>query len=84
MAISLQAQQTISGTVSDRQGNPLPGANIYLKNTFDGATADLEGHFKFNTKETGAQLLLISYISFETQEEAVELKGTALGIGIVL
>jgi hypothetical protein len=59
--------------VSDRQGNPLPGANIFLKGTYDGATSDLEGRFSFSTEEQGSQVLLISYISYETQEKILEL-----------
>ena len=82
--LSLQAQQLIFGQVQDREGNPLPGANIYLKDTYDGATSDLKGNFHFDTEEKGTQLLLISYISFEKQEKEVQLDGAPLEVTVVL
>ena len=32
------AQNTISGKVVDQKGKPVPGANIYIDGTYDGAT----------------------------------------------
>lgn len=80
----LQAQQTISGQVRDCHGNPLPGANIFLKDTYDGATSNLEGRFHFTTEEQGKQLLLVRYISYETQEKQLNLNGTAVEVLLVL
>ena len=77
--LSLQAQQVIFGQVQDREG-----ANIYLKDTYHGATPDLEGNFHLNTEEKGTQLLLIRYISFETQAKEVQLDGTPLEVTVVL
>ena len=83
-SLPLQAQQTISGQVKDRQGNPLPGANIYLKDTYDGATSDLEGRFRFSSQEQGLHLLVVRYISYETQEKEVQLNGSPLEVSVEL
>ncbi len=34
------AQVTVSGEVSDEGGLPLPGANVMLRGTYEGATID--------------------------------------------
>lgn len=62
-----QAQTTISGKVTDTKGNPIPGANVYLNGTYDGATTMEDGKFSFSTDETGTQALIVSYMSYETK-----------------
>ena len=65
LSVQALAQQFISGKVTDRQGLPITGANVYLLGTYDGATTDTEGEFSFSTSETGEQTLYISFLSFE-------------------
>jgi hypothetical protein len=84
LSLSLQAQQTISGQVRDRQGNALPGANIFIKDSYDGATSDLKGRFSFSTEEQGSQVMVISYISYETQEKVLALSGKSVEVRVVL
>ncbi|HKK12419.1 MAG TPA: carboxypeptidase-like regulatory domain-containing protein, partial [Flavobacteriaceae bacterium] len=60
------AQHTINGKVADAKGTPIEGANVYLEGTYDGATTDETGQFSFSTEETGNQVLVISYLSYET------------------
>lgn len=62
----LIAQNTVSGTVTDKKGNSIEGANVYLDGTYDGASSDKNGNFFFKTSEKGTQTLIISFISFET------------------
>ncbi len=66
------AQQSINGKVTDTKGLPIVGANVYLEGTYDGATTDETGSFSFSTDETGNQVLIISYLSFETGKIAGE------------
>ena len=44
---------TISGTVLDSNGEPLPGANVYIKDSYDGGSSDMEGKFSFTTDLSG-------------------------------
>lgn len=60
------AQTTITGTVTDKKGTIIEGANVYLEGTYDGASTDDKGNFSFSTSEKGIQTLLVSFISFET------------------
>lgn len=64
--IFAQAQTTISGTVTEKNGTPILGANVYLDGTYDGSTTQLDGTFSFTTSETGTQTLVVSFVSFET------------------
>jgi hypothetical protein len=37
--------QSVSGTVSDLYGSPLPGVTVIIKNTAKGVTTDFDGRF---------------------------------------
>ena len=78
------AQLSISGIITDTKGSPLPGANIFLKDTYDGATSGMDGKFSFETSEKGEQLLVISYISFQTQEKSLQLENEPVNLQISL
>lgn len=60
------AQTRIDGKVTDKNGLPIVGANVYLLGTYDGSSTNEEGVFIFNTSETDIQTLVVSYISFGT------------------
>lgn len=70
--ITVYTQTTISGIVITKQGTPVSGANLFIQETYDGGTSDSLGSFHFNTFETGSQILIISFIGYETQ--AISLK----------
>ncbi|MEX0273412.1 MAG: TonB-dependent receptor [Flavobacteriaceae bacterium] len=65
----VSAQTVISGTVVTKAGEGLSGANVYLEGTYDGASTDQNGVFRFETIETGTQTLVISILSYETHYE---------------
>ncbi|MEM7040136.1 MAG: carboxypeptidase-like regulatory domain-containing protein, partial [Bacteroidota bacterium] len=82
--VSLFGQTTVTGKVTDAGGDILPGANVYLKDTYDGATSDTAGVFKFKTTETGEQTLVVSYVGYEAFEQAVELTGGTVEVDVKL
>lgn len=56
-ALPLKAQYTLRGTVTDSlTKEPLPYTSVYLKGTTEGGMTDNEGHFRFTTRRTQAQL----------------------------
>ena len=57
----------ITGTVTDKNGNPLPGANLFWIKNFAGVVADSNGAFTINHNgdETG-DLLAASYVGYKT------------------
>jgi len=93
--ISFAQERAVSGTVTDVNGFPIPGANVVIKGTTGGTQTDLDG--KFTIQAAPNQTLVISYLGMDTQEvvatsttvavslqdRATELEGvvvTALGI----
>ncbi|MDR7128567.1 hypothetical protein J2X69_000899 [Algoriphagus sp. 4150] len=62
------AQAIVHGKVVDEKGLPLPGANIQIKGSYDGATSDKDGNYRFETSATGAQVLVFKFLGFKSQE----------------
>lgn len=62
-----QNNTTISGTVLDSQGQPLPGANVVLKGTTTGTQTDFDGNYGLDNVP-GNGILVFSYIGYLTQE----------------
>lgn len=62
------AQSKISGKVTDAKKHPLPGANIALKGSYDGATTAADGSFTFTTTATGDQVLSATLTNYQPLE----------------
>lgn len=60
-------QIEISGTVTDNDDSPLPGASILVKGTTTGTTTDFDGKFTLSINDNDTTLV-ISFIGFATQE----------------
>jgi len=63
------AQQSVSGTVADPSGVPLPGVNVVIKGTNTGASTDFDGNFSIQAAET--DVLIFSFVGFKDQEATV-------------
>ena len=63
-------ERTIKGLVSNEDG-PLPGANITLDGTRVGAVTDDEGKFTFPKKLKTGDILVFSYLGYETQKVSI-------------
>ena len=72
LAFSLSfAQTTVKGSVTDDSGQPLPGANVVVVGTSQGAVTDFEGTFSINLSTQPPFELQVSSVGFETQTIAV-------------
>lgn len=78
------AQVRVRGQVNDEGGLPLPGANVMIRDTYDGTTTDTAGVFEFETAETGRQLLVVSFIGYRTWAQEIELSDTLAPVTVVL
>ncbi|WP_426492685.1 SusC/RagA family TonB-linked outer membrane protein [Hymenobacter sp. 102] len=58
---------TVTGTVTDNNGQPLPGATVVVKGTATGASTDADGKFSLRLPD-GNAVLLVSSIGFAAQE----------------
>ncbi|MGB5942421.1 MAG: TonB-dependent receptor [Leeuwenhoekiella sp.] len=69
------AQFTISGSITDNSGTPLPGVNIALKGMAKGAVSDFDGNYAISNVENGAYTVVASFLGFKTREYRVEVSG---------
>jgi Ca-activated chloride channel family protein len=71
IAIQVNAQKkSISGTVtSASDGLPLPGVNVLVKKTINGAQTNFDG--KYQIKASEGETLVFSYLGFKTEEVKV-------------
>ena len=94
--LTFAQERTVTGTVSDKTGMPLPGVSVLVKGTKSGTQTDFDG--KFTIKAAPSQILMFSYIGMKgsqvaatsstinvkLQDDSIELEGVvvtgALGI----
>lgn len=69
----IRAQTTVSGKITGNRNQPVAGASITLKDTYDGATSDSLGRYSFTTDEKGSFILVISAVGFREMEKQVAL-----------
>lgn len=70
----LRAQSaSIEGTVYDNSTDEvLPGANVTLKGVSQGTTTDEEGHFVLDNIPEGDNVIIVSFVGYQTKEIEVE------------
>jgi TonB-dependent starch-binding outer membrane protein SusC len=68
LAIIAQSK-TVTGVVNDDQGLPLPGVTVQVKGTNNlGAVTNFDGEFTINIESNPKQILIFSYVGFQTIE----------------
>lgn len=79
-SLSMYSQEkTISGTVVSAESGPLPGVNVVIKNTNNGALTDFDG--KYTIQASVGDVLVFSYVGMTTVEITV---GTSSVIDVTL
>ena len=73
----------ISGVITDLNGEPLPYASIYIKNSTYGVSSNVFGEY-FIELNPGTYTIVYSYIGFESLEKTINLKVNPLNIDIIL
>ncbi|MFD0989892.1 SusC/RagA family TonB-linked outer membrane protein [Mariniflexile jejuense] len=67
--LTFAQEKTISGTVSDGSGLPLPGATVLVKGTASGTSTDFDGKYSIKAKQ--GETLVISFVGYTTKETKV-------------
>ncbi|WP_297796741.1 SusC/RagA family TonB-linked outer membrane protein [uncultured Eudoraea sp.] len=62
-------QSTITGTITDASGVPLPGANVVIKGTSTGAAADFDGNYSIEASP--GDVLVFTYTGYNALELTV-------------
>ena len=84
LAGRLAAQVVVSGKLADNKGRGIAGASISIRDSYDGATSDSAGNFRFSTGETGQKTLLVTCIGYQPVEKLIELGGDALTLQLLM
>lgn len=64
---SMRQQKQIRGVVRDKNGNPIPGVNVLIKNSNVGTATGADGQFVISVKSP-SDILVFRFIGFLTQE----------------
>ena len=67
------APRTIQGTVKDKNGETLIGANVYLRGTAIGTSTDIDGNFKISNIPEGKYAIEVAYTGFESSSKVIEM-----------
>ena len=59
------SQQRITGTVTDENGDPLPGAHVYIAGTKSGTATDIDGNFSLFVPAGGNKSLIVSFVGMK-------------------
>ena len=78
------AQTAISGLIKDSKNHPINDASITIKDSYDGATTDSSGRFRFKTTEKGEQTIIITAVGYKGFEQKILLTGTSQTIDVIL
>ena len=68
--VTMAQQRTITGTVTDVNSTPLPGANIFIKKSKTSAVTNFDG--KYTIKAEKGDVLVFSYIGMSTENVVVK------------
>lgn len=79
-AVICFSQTKVTGRVTDENGEGIPGANVSIKDSYDGASTNVEGKFEFTTSETGTKVIVITFIGYKNFEKEVVLNGVEVKI----
>ncbi len=81
--VSAEAQVAVTGTIADRR-NPVKGASITIRDSYDGATTDSLGRFSFTTTEKGEVVIVVTNVGYKPYEQKIVLSNEPVKIDIVL
>lgn len=70
-----QEDRIIRGTVTDENGETIPGVSVVLKGTNIGVSTDIDGNYTLNIKGAGGKLMF-SFVGMKMQE--IALKGDSI------
>lgn len=82
--LNVFGQTVIKGTVKDNKNNPIAGASIAIKDSYDGATSDSSGKFSFKSFEKGDQIVIVTYVGYKTYEQQVKMEASPVIVDAVL
>ncbi|MDF1547519.1 MAG: TonB-dependent receptor [Bacteroidales bacterium] len=84
LCINTFAQTQIRGKITDNNGEAIPGANIYFKDTYFGTTSDSVGDFILKADLEQNSFLIVSFIGYQNFEKEINAGSRLNNLNIVL
>ncbi|MHA4740224.1 SusC/RagA family TonB-linked outer membrane protein [Dyadobacter sp. MSC1_007] len=69
--VSITADRSLKGKVSDDKGVALPGVSVVLKGSSSGTVTDAEGDYTLNIPDSGSPVLVFSFVGYVPKEISV-------------
>jgi iron complex outermembrane receptor protein len=82
-SVIMFAQTTVSGTVTDADGEPLPGANIKVERKSVGTNTDYDGKFTMRVADMPPFNLEISMLGYKAQKVAITKNNQVVTISLI-
>lgn len=79
---SLSAQIQVTGKVTDKNNDPLPGATIVVKGTNKGVSTDFDGNYQIQARQ--GDVLQVTFVGFQPETKKIESSGNSLIINFSL
>ncbi|MFK7983926.1 MAG: TonB-dependent receptor [Saprospiraceae bacterium] len=84
LTVFLNAQTTLTGTITDKEGNTLSGASLYIDALSLGTLSDNNGQFELIISERGSYDLEVSYLGLRTNRQLIEIGNSSTSLNIQL
>jgi len=75
--------QSVSGTVMDDKGNPLPNASVYIKGKKGGTACNSTGQYFLNLSR-GNYTLISQHVGYKSQQKEITVSNSDLTVDFVL
>lgn len=70
-ALAMAQSGSVTGTVKDEKGQPMPAATVQLQGTRKGAISDRTGQFKIDNVAPGTYTVQATFVGYASQKQAV-------------
>jgi iron complex outermembrane recepter protein len=84
LTVLYASSQPFSGTITNANSRPVPGASVYILNTGLGTFTNTDGHFEFKHLPAGKYTLRVSAIGYATVVEEITANSASSDVKIRL
>ena len=84
LCLNLQAQNKISGKITDQDNQVLPGTSIFIPEMNKGTVSDKNGHYELLNLPNGKLKIQFSFIGYSNVIETVVLNETELELNVIM
>lgn len=84
ICVHVNAQNTLTGRVTDQNNAPLPGATIFITDLNKGVVADKNGNYELLNLPNSKIRIQFSFMGYNNEIETLDLKGEIINLNISL